>query len=473
MADVDVLVVGSGAAGLSAALEAAGAGATVLVAEATEEVGGSSRLSTAMIMGAGTRFQAAAGVEDSPDQLYAEYLHVNQWRVDPGLVRRLADECGPAVEWLADLGVVFHETLSTAGDEGRPRVHCPVDLGAGVIDVLRRHVVQAGVDIALSRRVDRLLVEDDRVVGAAVDSDEVHAHAVVLATGGFGADPDKLDHWYPQTRRRPDWYWFMGAAGARGDALELADQVGAQVTGAGRGCSFLTPNFGQGYESYLPGWLVLVNEQGLRFCDETASYGVLESLVNHQGGVAWVIFDEASRRASPADRPALYKQQNPLMPGRRSPNWNDEVIAQMAREGRLVSAPTLEELADRLGLAAAALCGQIARYNEHVEAGADTDFRKEARFLRPVAEPPFYGAEVRPAVVALTSTGLRIDLDGHVLGTSGQAIAGLYAAGECTGGVLGDIYIGTGNSWANCLVFGRAAGRAAAHERHALGIASG
>jgi fumarate reductase flavoprotein subunit len=207
-----------------------------------------------------------------------------------------------------------------------------------------------------------------------------------------------------------------------------------------------------------------VNRDGLRFCDETASYGVLERVVHHQGGVAWVVFDEASRRAAPADRPALYKQHNPLMPGRRSPNWNDEVVAQMAAEGRLATAPTVEALATSLGLPPAALAGQVARYNAQVAAGEDRDFRKGAAFLRPILEPPFYGAEVRPTVVALTSAGLRIDVDGHVLGTDGQAIDGLFAAGECTGGVLGDIYVGSGNSWANCLVFGRAAGRAAAAE---------
>jgi len=460
--DVDVIVVGSGAAGLAAAVTAAEAGANVLMAESEDVVGGSSRVSSGMLMGAGTRLQRANGIEDSPDDLYREYLQLNQWQVDPGLVRRLAVDSGPVIEWLEELGVVFHATLSFGGEESRPRTHLPVDLGAGIIEVLHREARSLGVEVALRRRVDRLLTQGPAVVGVAVGEDELRAHAVVIASGGFGASVEKLRMFFPRATETGDWMWYMGAEGARGDALDLAAQVGAQLAGHGRGLCFLTPNFVREYEATLPGWILLVNKKGQRFCDETSAYGVLDRLVDVNGGRAYVIFDEAARRAAPAGEPAQYRQSNPSMPGRRSPNWNDEMIAAMAEKGVLVSASSIASLAGRLHLPVEVLAGTVHRYNTLVAQGEDRDYLKDARFLRPVAEPPLYGAEVRPATVALTSAGLRIDSDGRVLTTGGDVIPGLFAAGECTGGVLGDIYIGSGNSFSNCLVFGRAAGRGAA-----------
>ncbi len=470
--DVDVVVVGSGAAGLAAALTAARAGASVVVAEAEDEVGGTSRLSTGMLLGAGTRFQRALGIDDTPEALYRDYLQMNQWEVDTGLAHRLAFECGPAVEWVADLGVAFHDTLSFGGEESQPRNHLPVGWGADVVEHLRQACVAAGVEIALRRRVDRLLTEEDpvaggvlgdrAVTGVAVGDDQISAGAVVVASGGFGASLEKLRQYFTAPTQAEDWMWYMGAPGARGDAFDLADQVGAQVAGHQRGLCFLSPNFVQEYEATLPGWLLMVNGDGRRFSNETVGYGVLDHVVRRQGSRVYVLFDEAARQAAPAGQPAQYRQSNPSMPGRKSPNWNDEMVAAMADQKKLVRADTVGEVAEGLGLPADVVGGTVARYNQLVADGEDRDFLKGSEFLRPIATPPFYGAELRSATIALTSVGLRIDRDARVLGHDGAAVPGLFAAGECTGGVLGDVYIGSGNSYSNCIVFGRAAGTEAA-----------
>jgi flavocytochrome c len=462
MSDFDVVIIGSGAAGLAAAFTAAEHGASVLVAEAEDVVGGSSRLASGMLMGAGTRLQRALGIEDGPESLYREYMQVNQWNVEPGLAQRLAFESGPAIEWLADLGVSFHDTLSYGGEEGQPRNHLPVELGAGVVEVLRREAVNRGVEIALRRRVDQLLVEDGSVVGVSVDGDELTAGATVVATGGFGANPELLALHYPTPTTAGDWMWYLGADGARGDALALADQVGAQVAGHGRGLCFLSPNFVHEYEATLPGWLLVVNAGGQRFCDETVAYGVLDRLVRNQGDRAFVVFDEPARQGAPTGEPAAYRTSNPSMPGRRSPNWNDEMIKDMARQAAIATADSIPELATMLGLPADVLAGTVARYNQFVADGEDRDFLKAGSFLKPIATPPFYGAELRLATIAMTSVGLRIDVDAHVIDRVGRAIPGLFAAGECTGGVLGDVYVGSGNSFSNCIVFGRTAGRSSA-----------
>lgn len=458
--DVDVVVVGSGAAGLCAALAAREAGAArVLVAEAEGVIGGSSRLSGGLIMGAGTRYQRALGIHDDADALFHDYLTVNRWNVDAGVVRRLADLAGPTVEWLGDLGVDFADQLVFGGDERVPRVHVPVGRGAGIIEVLTRHVREAGIDVALGQRVDRLLVHDGAVVGVAVGDDEIRASAVIIASGGFANAPDLMQRHFPSAAATGN-AWYIGAEGSRGDALALAEQVDAQLIGHDRGLRLLHTGFAKIYEAYLPGWLVLVNQAGHRFCDETAPYGMMDFLVREQGDRVFALLDHAVLEAS-ASGSARYKQ---LIPGakNRSPHWNLDVIEQMVADGKVVRGDSIESVAEGLGLSARAVAGAVRRYNQHVADGHDGDFAKDAKFLEPISTAPFYGVEMRPSTVCFTAYGLRIDHQARVLDVAGQAIPGLYAAGECTGGVVGAQYVGSGNSYANCTVFGRIAGMAAA-----------
>ena len=176
--DIDVIVVGSGVAGLAAALTARERGAAaVLVAESEGVVGGSSRLSGGLIMGAGTRYQKALGIEDDPEAMFHDYMQLNRWNVDSGVVRRFSELAGPTVEWLGDLGVEYYDTLVFGGEERVPRVHVPIGRGHRVIDVLAGHCRDAGVDIALGRRVDRLLTDGRAVVGVAVGDDPLTAGA--------------------------------------------------------------------------------------------------------------------------------------------------------------------------------------------------------------------------------------------------------------------------------------------------------
>jgi succinate dehydrogenase/fumarate reductase flavoprotein subunit len=112
------------------------------------------------------------------------------------------------------------------------------------------------------------------------------------------------------------------------------------------------------------------------------------------------------------------------------------------------------------------LVQSVKRYNDSAALGYDPDFCKDPQLIRPIEKPPFYGVEIRPAALGITSYGIQIDESGHVQGQDTGAIQGLFAAGECTGGIIGSRYLSSGNSLANCLVFGRQAGRSAA--LHAL-----
>lgn len=460
--DFDVLVIGSGAAGLSAALAARQAGAErILVAEGESIIGGSSRLSGGLMMGAATRYQKAQGIEDSPEALFHDYMTLNQWKVESAVVERLTQRAGQAVEWLGDLGVEFYDQLVFGGDETLPRVHCPIGRGQAVVDVLYRNCRDASVEFALGQRVDRLLVSDGAVVGIAVGDDEITAASVVIATGGFGADEEKRRELFPSVYDT-GWSYYIGADGSRGDALDFTREVNAQVTGFNRGLRLLHTDFDRMYEAYIPGWLILVNRQGRRFCNETAPYGIMDGLLQEQGDSAFAIFDHKALVDATELGVARYKQSIPGSTKKQSPHWNLDIIEMMLKEGKVQKRDSLDELAAAIGVPAENLAATVDRVNELVELHEDQDYLKDAKFLEPIASGPFYAVEVRPATCCFTACGLRINRDAEVLDEAGRPIPGLYAAGEVTGGVIGPRYVGSGNSYGNCVTMGRVAGQSAA-----------
>lgn len=459
--DFDVVVVGSGAAGLSAALAAAEEGASVLVAESEGIVGGSSRLSGGLMMGAGTRYQRALGIEDSPEALFHDYMTLNQWKVESAVVARLTQRAGQAVEWLGDHGVEFYDQMVFGGDETVPRVHCPIGRGQAVVDTLYARCREAGVEFALGQRIDRLVVQDGVVHGVAVGGDEITAGAVVIASGGFGANEEKRRELFPSVFET-GWSYYIGADGARGDALDFTREVDAQVTGYNRGLRLLHTDFDKMYEAYIPGWLILVNRDGRRFCNETAPYGIMDGLLAEQGDVAFAIFDHRRLVEATELGVARYKQSIPGSTKRQSPHWNLDIIEMMQKEGKVHVADSVDALAERIGVPATHLRATVDRVNELHARHEDADYLKDPKFLEPIAEGPFYAVEVRPATCCFTACGLRIDRDAQVLDTSGRPIPGLYAAGEVTGGVIGPRYVGSGNSYGNCVTMGRVAGQSAA-----------
>jgi flavocytochrome c len=470
--DYDVLVIGSGAAGLSAAVAAHEAGARrVLVAESEGVVGGSSRLSGGIVMGAESRLQKEAGLQDGVEDLLRDYLSWNQYGAEIGPVTTFARRSGETVDWLQDHGVPFASELIKAGVERGKRGHAVLGGGQKLIDALHRYCRDNGIEIALGRRVDRLLVRDGAVHGIAVGDDEVTAGAVVVASGGFGADLDKVAEYTPSAYVE-GWSWYVGADGARGDALDLAQDVGAQLTGRGNVLRTVGPRFlpNKLNEAYQPGWAVMVTVEGRRFMNESGLYAVVDQRFHHIGDRGFMIFDDAAMRP-PAELAARYLNPYPVtFPGRepfRPRNYQPDLVEEMVAKGRMFKADTIAGLASAVGLSEDVLTGEIARYNRFCEAGEDRDFGKPGEYLLPVARAPFYIAEIRPCTVNWTAYGLRIDADAQVLHENGTEIPGLFAAGECTGGVLGRAYVGSGNSLGNSCILGRQAGESAARSASA------
>jgi len=467
--DYDVIVIGGGGAGMAAAITASDSGARVALLEAADKLGGSTALSGGVVYGAATSVQRAAGIEDdSVDAMFEYYMTLNQHKVEPAIVRRLCENSGPAIEWLIRMGVEFKpEELYASGVESVPRGHKAAGNGAGITEVLDREVSKRDIDVSRDCRVTALHTDESGAVrGVSLDGEIVTAQSVIISTGGFGHNRLLLNRHYPEAAQHGDWAWAITAKTCSGDGMLMGQEVGADLAGHNRGLLLTTPGFYRDLEVFVPGWLVYVNREGRRFINETTEYAVMSGAVKDQlGGSVFAFFDE-NARATAEPEPEFAAAHNA---GIITLNWVTDKIDEQIAKGKVVKADTLAELADLVGVESDTLETTIARYNADCEKGEDTRFRKDASLMKPVAKAPFYAAEIRPAIICLTSTGLRVDENMHVLNSADQPITGLFSAGEVSGGVLGDRYIGGGNSIANAMVFGRVAGEQAAREAGVAG----
>lgn len=466
--DFDVIVIGSGAAGLSAAIEAREAGATVMVVEADTHLGGATRNSTGVVYAGGTVAQREAGIiGDNPDAIYDYILTLNQYAVRPDLVRIYADECAGMVEWLIEKGCVFPVNMLVHSDvSGVMRGHTSQTFGLGVADALINRAGALGAETAFGSRVERLLSENGRVTGIVVDGDEFRAGAVVIASGGFGNNPAMLEKWFPSAAYHGHRTWAVhrDAPFIQGDGITLGESVNAQITGYDYGLIQPSPCFDSRFiEAFLPPWLIAVNAEGKRFMAEWDSYAVVGYLINEQTGRrCWAVFDHKTMVANGDD----LSYADPYNSGLASSSWEEQTIVPEVEKGVAKRDTTIAGLAAQIGIDPLALGETIRIYNEDVtKYGEDRRFRKDGNGhpLTPIAEPPFYAVEVRPAIVGFTAAGLDIDADGHVLDTRGIVIPGLYAAGEVLGCFHGKRYAGGGTSIGSAVVFGRRAGKSAAH----------
>jgi fumarate reductase flavoprotein subunit len=453
-AESDVLVLGGGGAGLCAALSATESGARkVTLLEAAAEIGGSTAVSAGSYLAAGTQTQANAGFAgDTAQAMLDHLLTVSGFDVETGLARALCEHAAGTLTWLESHGARLADRgLYRAGREAFPRSHRFAGQGAGLVAALHKAAINAGVEIFTSSRASALVIRDGRVRGAMVGHDGFPARAVVVATGGFAHDAVLV------RRHLGDDVAWPGASApspavetARGDGLRLTARLGCRTVGRGGTVVRLNPSFPAG-DLYLPPWLLLVDQGGNRFADESAPPQTFREAVIHRGGRCWAIFDELGRQAFGGPRKGLV----------RGKSWAQAIEEQLATR-RIASAPDVGRLGTLLGIASGPLTATLARYDNACRAGADLDFEKPAEHLRPVRTPPFYAIELRPHIVLISGFGLEIERDAAVRGPDGDPVAGLFAAGEVTGNVVGARYPGQGAAITNALVFGRIAGGSAA-----------
>ena len=417
----DVLVVGSGAAGLSAALAADEAGAgRVAILEKMAIAGGHTLVASGSVNAYDPEGQKRMGRTDSTEAFFRDTYEGGGRRGDPDLISVLVHESEPMLAWLKGHGVPFDPVLFEAYNGVFPRAHRTVMRRHGYVyvETLSRVAKRRGIPIFYRHRAQRLLLEEGAVAGVECQTPEgrktFRVRAVVLATGGFGASAALRMRWAPIF---DESFFTTYAAGsshldpATGDGIRMAEAVGAALRD-----------------------MDAVMAAGRRFTDETGTWqSVLDDLSRQGEKEFWVITDGRSRKGA--------------------------TFATKVQQGTVGTAQDLSELAIRMGIPANALRAEMEKYNRAADLGRDEEFGR-TRFTQRIETPPFYFGRER-FDIHYTCGGVAINAKAEVKNAEDLPIAGLFAAGEVTGGVHGNFRLG-GNGLTDAFVFGRVAGRSAA-----------
>jgi fumarate reductase flavoprotein subunit len=419
----DLVVAGAGG-GLAGALRAAQQGLDVLVIEASEHYrrGNNTSMSTAMIPGAGSRFQRAAGIEDSPEQFFADVQRKTKDQADPRIARALTEVSAPLVEWLADDVELPLSLVTDFHYPGHTHDRCHTIEGRHGTVLLDHLVARAKahprIDFLVPARLTDVRVGPDGAVAAAVvetpdgSTEEIPTGAILLATNGYGADKELVRKYLPEIADAV----YHGSETSRGDALRIGERLGAEA-------AFLDAYQGHGAlarrSSTLLGWAtvmhgaVIVDTSGRRFGNETSGYSEYAAVIAAQpGSTAWVVFDQRIHDA--------------CLP------FTD--FRQTIEGGALVWADDVDGLATATGLPAAALSEELA--TSAALARGEGEDRFGRTFFEAELQPPFAAVQVVPALFH-TQGGLVVDEHARVLRTDGSVIPGLYASGGAASGISG------------------------------------
>lgn len=487
--DADVVVVGAGGAGMTAAITAAAEGKSVVILESQSMVGGNSVRATGGMNAAKTVYQdenefgESAGVEKTlktAAEKYADNETITalaktvseQWAAyqanptgyfdsvelmeldtmiggkginDPELVETLCANSADAIDWLDEHGITLHN-VSSFGGASVKRIHRPVNaegktvsVGSYMIPLLQENCEKAGVKMMLDTTATEILTDANgaavgvKATGASGETVTVNAKAVVLATGGFGANLDMVVKYKPELKG----FMTTNAPGIQGQGIEMAQAIGAATVDMDQ--IQIHPTVEANTAALITEGLrgdgaILINEEGKRFIDEVGTRDVVSAAeIAQTGSYSWLVVDQAMADAS-------------------------SVIQGYIKKGYTVTGATYEELGKAMGVDAAAFAETMEKWNGYVEAKNDPDFGRTS-FANPLNTAPYYAVKVT-AGVHHTMGGLKINANTEVLNEKGEVIPGLFAAGEVTGGVHGANRLG-GNAVADFTVFGRIAGAAA------------
>lgn len=437
----DVVVVGSGGAGLAAAIQAHDLGASVVVVEKMPVIGGNTNKASAGMNAAETKFQKLKGIVDSKDLFYKETLTGGKNKNNPELLRYFVENAPDAIDWLDNNGIEL-SGITTTGGMSIDRTHRPASgaaVGGFLISGLQKNINRRGIEVMLDTNVTEILTENHKVVGVKVSEEDgsvqtIKAKAVIIATGGFSANREMVEKY------RPDLKGFVTTnhKGATGSGIMILEKLGAGTVDMKEIQIHPTVEQTTSYlisESIRGGGAILVSQKGQRFVNELDTRDkVSAEIIKLPEHYAYILFDQQVRNENKA-------------------------VEEYVSHDLVVQADTIKDLADKLSIDSNTLSQTVERYNRFAETKRDEDFGRTTGMRHPINKGPFYAIKIAPGVHH-TMGGVTINTDTQVLDTDKHVIQGVFAAGEVVGGVHGANRIG-GNAVADIIIFGMQAGRKA------------
>lgn len=435
--ETDIVVIGAGGAGLTAATEAALNGAKVIVLEKAGIAGGNTNSSTGGLNASETSVQKKLKIEDSNESFFEDTMKGGHYKNDPALVQTLVENSAAIVDWLQsdDIGADLSD-VGIMGGSTNKRTHRPAGgqaIGSHLVPKLYDAAKGAGAEIRLNNAVIDIIEKNGRAVGVKVQNEagsyEIRAKAVIIATGGFGANPKMIEKYRSDLKDFPT----TNVKTTTGDAFAWLEKFDAKLR--------LMEEI-QTHPSVVPGKGILITE---------AVRGNGAIMISHEG--KRFVNELDTRDATSAAVLALPEKRAYIF-------FNQDVrkslkaIEGYAKAGLLTSGKTVEEIAKKLNIEPAALLDSLRKYNEAQKSGIDRDFGR-TYMARSLEEGPFYAVEIESAIHH-TMGGVEINERAQVMNKKGYAVSGLYAAGEVTGGVHGDNRLG-GNAVADITIFGKIA----------------
>lgn len=437
----DIVVIGAGGAGMTAAIQAAQDGATnVVIVEKMPITGGNTTRATGGLNAAETKYQEEKGIEDSVELFVKDTMEGGKNLNDKELVTTLAEKSADAVDWVnaigGDLGVV-----AMFGGASVERIHRPSDtsaVGPMLVTALNNKIKELNIPVLLETTAKKIVVDESGKVTGVTVSDitgeyTIDCKSVIVATGGFAANSEMV------VENNADYAGFGNTnhAGATGDGIIMASEINAALVDMNQIQNHPTvdPETQTLYTEGVRGnGAILVNLDGQRFINELETRDVVSSAILEQKDqYCYMVFDQKVRESLAA-------------------------IEKYISSGLVVEADSIEELAEQTGINKENLVATMKNYAGFVEAGKDTDFGRE-NLIEPLTTSKYYAMKCAPANHH-TMGGIKINTNAEVLNTDGNVISGLYAAGEVTGGIHGANRLG-GNAVADIVVFGRIAGASA------------
>ncbi len=446
----DIVVVGAGPAGMTAGIYAAEGGADVLVLEKMSTVGGAGAISSGATDSYGSKFAKEKGIEDSAEQLKADMTTAGHGYNQEDLVDLFIENAGETFDWLVSLGVAYGDPTPSE-EHSVNRVFLATGSGVSITNAIEKRCEEAGVEILLETKATELITEDGKVTGVKAEGSdgtayEIYADAVVLATGGYGANSDLLTDSLAATP-------YYGAACSTGDGHLMAQAVGAELVHMDFGKVYPGGwEYADGKAKISLGYTLLavqqegaiiVNSDGVRtFREGGLNYEFKNAIRSDKNNVNYLVLDAA---AFDVWKTAVNSKQRGNLGSEE--DIENAIAANGTSKPVIYHADTLEEVAALAGMDGETLKATVEKWNIYVENGVDEDFGRTT-LSRKIGEGPYYLIAEKTRF-ATTLGGVVINTNFEVHTAEGTVIPGLYAIGEIAFGVNGDDTIqGTPLTWA-------------------------